>query len=775
MSHRSDREFVSFNCVSAWIIVIPACLYLFLTHAGRIATAQPPSPPVTGSQEETVTLNFPEEMQIQALADYIGQRLKINILYDSEIGDKRLYVRAATDVPVSSLLAVLESALKMKGMALVDTNAEGWKKIVSAEDLANVAPSGDAAEAIRQFGKGTAVTQAFVLENADPTKADELIKPFLTQPGSNSVALPESKTLIVTDYATNLLKIAEWIEHIDQPREAVTVEFLEVQHAKAEDLATQVTTILTAKIRAQGVTEATSDVEVVADERTNQILLIGPPEDVKTAKEYLESLDRPLSLATKTYTFVNVRASTIDQLARQLVTSGEDDRLYRSVVDEDANMLVVTAPEETHARIAELRQARDATPETVESPIRFYKVRNLPVIELLDTIRSIENEAQVSSPRQASWDRLPTDGRIRPARERPVPGPNQMPGPVGGPMPIPPAMEPTEVDTGSAASPDIHGMDAPGAAQLLGRARVTADIHMNTLVVVAKPTVQRLYAELIEELDQPRPQVMIEATFVIVDTTDDFSLGLEVSGGDRAGAKRLFAFSSYGLSTVDPVTGALSLLPGLGFNGTLVDPEVADVVIRSLSKQSRARVTSAPKILVNDNATGQLTSVHEVPFTSINASQTVATTSFAGFADAGTTITVTPRVRDDNSLQLDFAITVNAFTGSGSDGVPPPRQTEEVTSQITIPDGHTVIVGGLNSGTRSYAYTGLPFLDRIPLVREVTGLTTTAKTNSSMFIFLRPIILREDKFRDLKFLSDRDAARACLRTGAPSSKPVWIQ
>jgi type II secretory pathway component GspD/PulD (secretin) len=737
--------------------------------------AQVPAAASGGLQEETVTLNFPEEMQIQALADYIGQRLKINILYDDEIGDKRLFVRAATDVPVSSLLAVLESALKMKGLALVDTNAEGWKKIVTVEQLANVAPSGDAAEAIRQFGKGTAVTQTFVLKNADPTKADELIKPFLTQPGSNSVPLPESKILIVTDYATNLLRIAEWIEHIDKPREAVAVEFLEVRHAKAEDLATQVTTILTAKVRSQGATEATSDVEVVADERTNQILLIGPPDDVDTAKQYLESLDRPLSLTTKTYTFVNVRASTIDQLARQLMSSSEDDRLYRSVVDEDANMLVVTAPEETQVRIEELRKARDVAPEAVESPIRFYKIKNLHVTELLDTIRSIENEAQVGTSRHADWSRLPTDGRIRPARERPVPGPNQLPGPAGGQAPLPPAMEPPKTVPDDVSKADAGGMESPGAALLLGHARVTADIHMNTLVVVAEPRVHRLYAELIEELDQPRPQVMIEATFVIIDTSDDFSLGVEVSGGDGVGAKRLFAFSSYGLSTVDPVSGALSLLPGLGFNGTLVDPDVADVVIRALSRQTRARVTSAPKILVNDNATGQLTSVQEVPFTSINASQTVATTSFAGFADAGTTITVTPRVRDDNSLQLDFAITVNAFTGTGSAGVPPPRQTEEVTSQITIPDGHTVIVGGLSSGTRSYSYTGIPFVERIPLIREVTGLTSTGKTSSSMFIFLRPIILREDKFRDLKFLSDRDAGRACLRTGAPSSTPVWMR
>jgi hypothetical protein len=110
--------------------------------------------------------------------------------------------------------------------------------------------------------------------------------------------------------------------------------------------------------------------------------------------------------------------------------------------------------------------------------------------------------------------------------------------------------------------------------------------------------------------------VLIDAKVVIIDTSDDFSLGVEISGGDAEGGRRLFGFSSFGLSEVDAATGALSLVPGLGFNGTLVDPEIADVVLRALSDHHRSRVTSAPRVLVNDNAEGQLSSVAEVPFTS---------------------------------------------------------------------------------------------------------------------------------------------------------------
>ena len=319
------------------------------------------------------------------------------------------------------------------------------------------------------------------------------------------------------------------------------------------------------------------------------------------------------------------------------------------------------------------------------------------------------------------------------------------------------------------------GLESGSASLLLGQATISADINTNSLIVVAPPAVQSLYAELIQKLDQRPPQVLIETKIVIVDSTDDISFGIEFSSGDRSGMRRILSFTQFGLSAVDPVSGALSILPGLGFNGTLVDPDGADAILRTLTNHNRARVESAPRIVVNDNATGQLSSVAEVPFTSINASDTVATTSFAGFAEAGTTVTVTPRISDDDHLQLDFSITLNSFTGAGGAGIPPPRQTDEVTSQITLKDGHTVIVGGLRRSNSSLDYSGIPGFDRIPILRHLGGLETRATNENSVFVFIKPVILRDDTFRDLQFLSERDMECASLCPDAPKSQPAWVR
>jgi general secretion pathway protein D len=327
-------------------------------------------------------------------------------------------------------------------------------------------------------------------------------------------------------------------------------------------------------------------------------------------------------------------------------------------------------------------------------------------------------------------------------------------------------------------------LGAGGVAVLPGGARVSADISTNSLIVVAPANVQDMYAELIKSLDQRRPQVLIEAKIIAVDTSDDFSLGVEVSLGDREGRKRLFEFTSFGLSEVNPETGKLTIIPGLGFNGTLVNPDVADVVVRALSAHRRARVLAAPKILVNDNSTGKLESVSSIPFSSVNASQTVSTTSLGGDQQAGTVITVTPHINEDDHLQLDFDVEFSTFSGSSIEltneagavvgSLPPPRQIDRVGSSVTIPDGKTVVVGGLKRVGESDTFAGVPWAEKIPVIRELTSRTDRNAQTTSFFLFIRPLILRDSRFSDLRFLSDRQAGEMSLPGDYPVSHPELI-
>ena len=290
-----------------------------------------------------------------------------------------------------------------------------------------------------------------------------------------------------------------------------------------------------------------------------------------------------------------------------------------------------------------------------------------------------------------------------------------------------------------------------------------------------------MYEKLIKSLDQRRPQVMIEAEIVAVNTSGNFSLGVEVSMGDRTGDTKLFKFNSFGLSEVDASTGMLTPKGFAGFNGVLLDPEVADVIVSALSSHNRGRVLASPKILVNDNQTGTLESVESFPFNSVNVINTVGSQSLGGNQQAGTIITVTPHINEDDHLQLEFDVEFSSFEGeqisTGGDNpglLPPQRKIDRVGSVVTIPDGKTVVVGGLKRGSASEAFSGVPWIEKIPVLRELTSKTSAEDKCTSFFLFIRPKILRDSQFRDLQYLSGNDIREMEIPANDPVSRPMLI-
>jgi len=286
--------------------------------------------------------------------------------------------------------------------------------------------------------------------------------------------------------------------------------------------------------------------------------------------------------------------------------------------------------------------------------------------------------------------------------------------------------------------------------------------------------VQQTYQRLIERLDVRRPQVQIECTIVTLDTSDQFALAVDVgfsggSGPDNA----IISFSSFGVSVVDPTTGQLTPTRGRGGTFALLSPGNVDIVMRALASNSRARLISAPQLLVNDNGKGQLKSVAQEPYAEIiDSNATQAITTFGGQAEAGTSIVVEPHISEDDYLQLSYAIELSNFTGAARTGLPPPSQSNSVESTVTIPDGHTIVVGGLNTKNFRAAVDSVPGINQIPILKYLFGSRTRSSTDTTLFVFIRPTILRDDKFADLKYLSGRAAEKASIGGDFPPSSPI---
>ncbi len=761
-------------CYVAWQCVALACLV-----SPALAQSPPSVPPSStdpaGTQSTANTgmirLNFPQDVELKVLVDYVSQRLGMKILYDEEIANKKISLRAPGEVPAESLMNILQSAVKMKGLALVEAEVPGWKRIVAGAKLPSMAPTGEAQAAAGGAEAASALTQIFVLHYADSQKVDQVIKPFLSQSGANSISIKEPNVLIVTDYSSNLLKIAKLVELMDQARSAIVVEFMPIRNVEAPTLAQQITALMTAKAKAQGEnTSGGSGIEIAADARTNQLVLLGSRALIDEAVKLIRTFDVPLGLTTEVYSCRYISPERLDRLAKQLVPAADAKRLYQAVVDNEGSLLVVTATAEIHAQIRALHDRLDAPTTAQQSPIRFYQLKNTTVDKVLDTLRAmdISDGANGGAPsvRGASG-----------VRATPVSASGSIPLPLGSGQAPPtnwPSGEnsPPGQPSGSAGLLSAGGEKSSGV--FFGGARISADANTNSLIIVADPPVQRMYEELIRSLDRRPPQVLIEAKVVALDCTNSFSFGVDL-GGKLVGNPQLLTFSSFGLSTPNAVTGALNIIPGTGFNGALIDPNGTNIVLRSLASSSRARILASPRVLVNDNSKGQLQSILSMPFASVNASQTVATTSVGGSQDAGTTIDVTPHISEGDHLQLEFSIEFSSFAQGSQENLPPPRHIDKVQSIVTIPDGHTVIVGGLNRQGRTHSESGLPVLGSIPVAKYLFSNHTDNRDNVSLFVFLRPMILRDDKFKDLKFLSETDTSKAQLQGQYPSSEPILMR
>ena len=86
-------------------------------------------------ERASVQLQFPANLELRLLVDYVSERMGMNILYGDEVGRARVTVKSPEEVPVETLPAILDSALRMNGLAMVDLEQPGWKRIVPVQAM----------------------------------------------------------------------------------------------------------------------------------------------------------------------------------------------------------------------------------------------------------------------------------------------------------------------------------------------------------------------------------------------------------------------------------------------------------------------------------------------------------------------------------------------------------------------------------------------------------------------------------------------------------------
>ncbi|HEY8537775.1 MAG TPA: type IV pilus secretin PilQ [Steroidobacteraceae bacterium] len=310
-----------------------------------------------------------------------------------------------------------------------------------------------------------------------------------------------------------------------------------------------------------------------------------------------------------------------------------------------------------------------------------------------------------------------------------------------------------------------------GGSLLSERGSVAIDERTNTLLL--QDTAERLadIRRLVSTLDIPVRQVMIEARIVIVN--DDFSRELGVRFGTTAtfhqggsDGSGIIGGTNYvteddeialtpnpggprvgGYMMGDPDTRYMVNLPVSNPAGrlalTLLDSDyLVDLELSAAQAEGRGEIISSPRVITANQREATIKQGVEIPYQESSSSGATTTQ----FKEAVLSLRVTPQITPDNRVILDLTVSkdsVGQLVASATGGFVPSIDTREITTQVLVNDGQTVVLGGILETERRESEQKVPLLGDVPVLGRLFKSTTKTDNKDELLIFVTPRILRE--------------------------------
>lgn len=492
------------------------------------------------------------------------------------------------------------------------------------------------------------VTQVVDVKNVSAAQLVPILRPLIPQYGQLA-AYPASNILIISDRAANVNRIIRIIRRIDQVGDQ-DVEVVPLQNASAAEIVRVINALYQGAAAAEGGQAA----KVVADERSNSVLIGGDQSQRLRLRALVAHLDTPLE-------------------------SGGD----------------------TQVRYLRYADAEKIAPKLKE---------------------------QITGVAQAAG---------------------------GG--------------AGAANSPQ---------AQAEKNAMVWADPQNNALVITAPPKIMHAIMGIIDKLDIRRPQVLVEAIIVEVNTDKSAEFGVnwvEFTRGNGTVPAASFV-SPVGGSSIVNLANNVASLAGVSSGSSSTAASAASsaslptgttlavgrlaagglnfaAMIRALRGDSDTNVIATPSTLTLDNQEAEVKVADEVPFITGSFTNTGATggSSINPFQtvqrqEVGTILKVTPQIAaEGNAVVLKISIESSSVLPTSVSAVDITTAKRTITTNVLIDDGGVVVLGGLISNSHSQSGQRIPVLGSIPILGNLFRTRQAEGKKNNLMMFIRPKILRDEQ------------------------------
>jgi len=306
---------------------------------------------------------------------------------------------------------------------------------------------------------------------------------------------------------------------------------------------------------------------------------------------------------------------------------------------------------------------------------------------------------------------------------------------------------------GMAAAGAASGAAARPASFTLDGVTVQASPELNAVVMRGAPATVAMLEDLISQLDLRRAQVKIEVAIVEITGELGEQIGVQLGFGGAVPEEGIAGGSSFStagtaiatvLTTLGYPTGRL-----LGEGLSLAAGSEGDfgLLLQALGTNSAANLLSSPSVTVLDNQPAEIVVGQNVPFrTGSFATDGNSTNPFTTISreDVGLTLRVVPRVHEGDVVKLDVSQEVSSLvttTISGAADLITNRRS--IQTSVLADDGETIVLGGLVTDDRQTANSRVPGLSSIPGLGSLFRSRRDSQTRRTLFIFLKPTILRD--------------------------------
>ena len=298
---------------------------------------------------------------------------------------------------------------------------------------------------------------------------------------------------------------------------------------------------------------------------------------------------------------------------------------------------------------------------------------------------------------------------------------------------------------------------------LTPRGNVSVDERTNTLLVKDVPATLVDVRKLINQLDVPVRQVLIEARIVNVDTTFEQDLGIRWGvtkpdhvSGTLTGASQMQQNIIDGNPALDDVDFANRLnvnFPAVSSSGAqapsigvalakLGDGYLLDLELSAIETEGGGELISSPRLVTANQHPAYIESGEEIPY----QEQTSSGATSVEFKKAVLSLQVTPQITPDNKIIMDIKVNQDKRSTEPEVLGVPAIDTRQIETNVLVNNGETIVLGGIYEESKANETTRVPFLGEIPIVGALFRNTGKSSERKELLIFITPKVIQQTPY-----------------------------